>query len=398
MKKLTLCLMMLLLSAEPARTAIMQITLLGVAAEHGGVGGQGSISAYENVVSGMLAISAGANVLVIGGGKNPADDVTTFWRQVAIDLSVNVTFVHGASGIANTPFSGFSMLVVVSSQEGVPSGGLTQSESDALALRQDDIANFVKAGGAVLGFSQCGLLNPYAYLAQAVGEPPAHTDLDYSDITPTAEGAELGVSDALDGGNWKEEYAFSAFEVLATNTVTGNPAAVRLLLSIDSICDFYFPDAIVGTEGNDVLFGTPGPDLIFGLGGNDTIKGLGGNDILCGGAGDDQLYGESGNDSLYGDAGEDFLSGGTGRDLLDGGDDADVLHGDGGGDRLAGGEGCDILKGGRGDDALSGSDNDDQLFGEEGNDELNGGTGIDRLSDRVGLNSCINGEWGAGCK
>lgn len=390
--------MMLLLSAGPARTAILQVTLLGVAAEHGGIGGQGPISAYENIVSGMLAISSGANVLVIGGGKSSADDVTTFWRQVAIDLSLNVTFVHGASAIANTPFSGVSMLVVVSSQDGVPSGGLTQSENDALALRQDDIANFVKAGGAVLGFSQCGLVNSYAYLTQAVGELPAPTDLEYSDITPTVEGAELGVSDALDGGSWKEEYTFSAFEVLATNAVTGNPAAVRLLLSIDSICDFYFPDAIVGTEGNDVLFGTPGPDLIFGLGGNDTIKGLGGNDILCGGAGNDSLYGESGNDSLYGGAGEDFLSGGTGRDLIDGGDDDDVLHGDGGGDRLVGGEGGDVLKGGRGDDALSGSDSDDQLFGEEGNDDLNGGTGFDRLSDRAGVNSCVNGEWGPGCK
>lgn len=398
MKKFALCLMLLLLYAEPARTAILQVALFGVAAENGGIGGQGPISAYENMVSSMLAVSSGTDLLVIGGGKNPSDDVTTFWQQVATDLSVGVTFVHGASAIKNRPFSGFGMLVVVSSQDGVPSGGLTQDENDALAMRQDDVENFVKAGGAVLGFSQCGLVNPHAYLAQAVGELPEHTDLDYSDITPTPEGTGLGVSDALDGSSWKEEYAPSSFEVLATNAATGNPAAIRLLLSIDSLCDFYFPDSIIGTEGDDVLFGTSGPDVILGLGGNDIIKGLGGDDVLCGGDGDDQLYGGGGNDFLSGASGNDLLSGGEGRDLLDGGDGDDVVRGEGGSDRLSGGEGRDRLKGGNGNDALNGSDDDDQLFGEEGNDDLNGGTGLDRLSDRVGVNTCVNGEWGTGCK
>jgi Ca2+-binding RTX toxin-like protein len=400
MRKFTLCFFMLLvLHAAPARAAIVQVALLGVAAEHGGVGGQGPIGAYENMVSSMLAISSGTDILVLGGGKSPLDDVTTFWQRVASDLSVGVTFEHGADGIQNRPFPGFAMIVVVSSQAGGSSGGLTQDENDALAAREDDIAAFVKTGGAVLGFSQCGLVNPYAYLVKAVGDLPQHVNLDYADITPTPEGTDLGVSDALDGGSWKEEYAPSSFfEVLATNAATGNPAAVRLLLSVDPICDFYFPGAIVGTEGDDVLFGTPGPDVIFGLGGNDTIKGLGGDDILCGGDGDDQLYGGGGSDFLSGGTGNDSLYGGPGNDLLDGGGDDDVLRGESGDDYLDSGTGRDRLKGGNGDDTLNGSDGDDQLFGEEGNDTLNGGTGIDRLSDHVGANSCANGEWGAGCE
>lgn len=388
MKKFALCLMLLSLCAEPARAAIMQVTLLGVAAESGGVGGQGPISTYENIVRSMPDFSSGTDLLVIGGGKNRNDDVTSFWRKIANDLAVSVTFAHGPAAIKNKPFSGFALIVVVSSEKGAPSGGLTQAESDALIARQDDLAAFAQAGGAILGFSQCGIVNPYAYLATTVGEAPEHTDITYSDITPTQQGAEIGVSDTLDGCCWTEEYSTSSFEVLAVNAETGNPAVVRLILAIDSICDLYPSNAIVGTEKDDVLLGTPGDDVIIGRGGNDYIRGLGGNDILCGGPGNDRLYGEAGSDFLSGGSSDDILFGGSGNDILHGGDGDDVMNGERGDDYLFGGADNDILRGGSGDD---------MLYGEDGNDILNGGTGKDMFSDNVGITVCSNGEQRSGC-
>jgi Ca2+-binding RTX toxin-like protein len=398
MKKLALCLLLFLLVVAPSQAAILQTTLLGIAAEHGGVGGQGPITTYENIVGSMLALSSGTGLLVVGGGKRSSDDVTTFWNRLASDLSVGVTFVNGPAAIKNQPFSGFALIVVVSSAEGTPSGGLTQAENDALIARQNDIAVFAKAGGAILVFSQCGIVNPYAYLEKTVGEVPEQTDIAYSDITPTQQGSTLGISDALDGCCWSEEYATSSFEVLATNAETGNPAAVRLLLAIDSICDVYPPNAIVGTEGNDVLIGTPGDDVIIGLGGDDILRGLGGNDILCGGPGNDRLYGEAGSDFLSGGSGDDLLSGGSGNDLLLGGDGDDVMDGEGGYDYLAGGAGNDLLKGGSGDDVMYGEDGSDRLYGEGGNDILDGGTGVDLLVDEVGRNVCVNGEQRKQCQ
>ena len=218
-------------SGEPLKAAAAggPVVLMGIDAEDGGVGSHGPIAAYESVVNDILSnvTNGGSGILVIGGGK-AADDVTEFWDQIATDTGVAVTYVNGDANIAAQSFSGFAMIAVVSSVSETPSGGLTEAENDALAARVSDIAAFVNTGGGLLGFSQAGFtLNIYDYLG-GLGRFTVNTNLSYTDITPTAAGLAVGITDALDICCWHDEYVtFPAFlGVLATNSSTGNPAAI----------------------------------------------------------------------------------------------------------------------------------------------------------------------------
>ena len=130
-------------------------------------------------------------------------------------------------------------------------------------------------------------------------------------------------------------------------------------------CPADHPDAIIGTEGDDILNGTPGNDIIIGLGGNDTIRGFGGNDCIDGGDGRDNLFGHAGSDSIFGGPGSDVITGNSG---------VDVLRGEGGADFISGGPGGDVIRGNVGDD------------------QLDGGPGVDQLDGGDGTDSCSNGE------
>ncbi|MDP9475914.1 MAG: hypothetical protein M3R38_09545 [Actinomycetota bacterium] len=218
------------LSAGPAGAASGgPVVLMGIDAEDGGPGGHGPNGVYQDVVNNTLsqATNGGSGILVVGGGKNQFDNVTQFWNAVDAGTPESVTYVNGAANIQAQSFSGFKMIAVVSDESNTPSGGLTQAENDDLAARQPDIAAFVNGGGALLGFSSSGFANPYAYLggvgAFSFGFPP-----QYSDVTPTAEGLAVGITDDLDVCCWHDEYtAFPSFlKVLATNAATGNAAAV----------------------------------------------------------------------------------------------------------------------------------------------------------------------------
>jgi uncharacterized repeat protein (TIGR01451 family) len=200
------------------------VALIGIDAEDGGPNGHGPIATWIGVVNNFISqvTNGGTNILVIGGGKNAGDNVTTFWD--AVDAGVaghNVVYVNGAAGIAAQSFAGFAMIVVVSSVAETPFGGLTQAENDALAARQVDIAAFVNAGGGLFGLSQSGLTNPYAYIA-AVGAV-TNEFTDYQDITATPQGLALGINDTLDVCCWHDEYVtFPSFlQVLATNNEEG---------------------------------------------------------------------------------------------------------------------------------------------------------------------------------
>jgi len=87
------------------------------------------------------------------------------------------------------------------------------------------------------------------------------------------------------------------------------------------------PNAISGTDGDDVLRGSAGPEHIYGRDGDDRIYGNGGNDLLDGGAGADLVVGGSEADVLIGGLGADTLYGRGGndvfryRDLADAGDE-----------------------------------------------------------------------------
>lgn len=201
------------------------VVLMGIDAEDGGPGGHGPTAVYQSVVDSVLstASNGGTGILVIGAGKGTACSGTdAFWNAI----NGSKTYLNGASKIANQPFSGFAMLAVVSDESNTPCGGLTQAEHDALAARQADVAAFVNAGGGLLGFSS-DFANPYAYVA-GLGSFSIATGLSYDNITPTAGGSAIGISDALDVCCWHDEYlSFPSFlSVLASNAADGNAAAI----------------------------------------------------------------------------------------------------------------------------------------------------------------------------
>lgn len=204
------------------------LVLMGIDAEDGGPGRHGPISVYVNIVNSLLVsgTNGGSGLLVIGGGKAPFDSVTKFWDAIAVMTAQPVVYVNGDPGIRVQPFGGFALIAVVSSEPRTPGGGLTQDENDALATRASDVESFVNSGGALLGFTQAGLSNPYAYVAGFGGI--INTNLQYEHITPTAEGLLVGITDELDVCCWHDEYVtFPSFlEVLATNDDTGNAAAI----------------------------------------------------------------------------------------------------------------------------------------------------------------------------
>lgn len=203
------------------------VVLMGIDAEDGGPGGHGPIAVYASVVNSILAnASGGSGILVIGGGKPTCTfNVTPFWDAIAGATGQSVTYVNGPA-IATTSFASFEMLAVVSDEFNTGCG-LTSAENSSLATRQIDIANFVNAGGGLLGFSSDFGAAAYAYLA-GFGGFTVNTGLGYSDITPTPGGAAIGISNALDVCCWHDEYlTFPSFlSVLAVNAATGNPAAI----------------------------------------------------------------------------------------------------------------------------------------------------------------------------
>lgn len=211
------------------------LVLMGIDAEDGGPGGHGPISVYVSVISngsgtGVLnnVTNGGSGILVIGGGKAPADNVTTFWN--AIDAAIpttTVTYVNGAANITAQSFAGFAMLAIVSDFLNTGSGGLTNAENTALTARAGDVANFINGGGGLLGFSSNALTVPYGYLG-SVGAFTFGSPAQFDNITPTAEGLAIGITNALDICCWHDEYlTFPGFlDVLATNAVTNNPCAI----------------------------------------------------------------------------------------------------------------------------------------------------------------------------
>lgn len=210
------------------------VVLMGIDAEDGGPGAHGPITVYEDVVSSILAEAdnGGSGILVIGGGKSPTDNVTTFWDTVGADIGESITYVNGAGDIATQSFAGFAMLAVVGSVDTTSSGGLTQAENDAVGGRGSDVAAFVNGGGGLLGFTQTGFTNPYEYVG-GIGSFDVRIGLGYNDITPTDEGLAIGITDALDVCCWHDTYLmFPDFlEVLATNNDSSSegfdePAAI----------------------------------------------------------------------------------------------------------------------------------------------------------------------------
>lgn len=152
------------------------------------------------------------------------------------------------------------------------------------------------------------------------------------------------------------------------------------------------PNALTGTNFDDVIFGREGDDTIDGGIGNDYLDGNADNDELIGGIGDDTLRGGLGDDSLSGGSGQDSLLGFGGVDTLEGGEGDDYLRGGGDNDIVTGGLGNDTVIGGEDDDTVSG------ILGEPGDFPTSDLDGADTLQGWGGSDTIIlgNGDQGYG--
>jgi hypothetical protein len=218
------------------------VVLLGIDAEDrwrssvsGREGGRhGEIEDYLPVVQNVLAKVTNERddgILVIGGGKSPIDDVTTFWLEIGERVERPVTFVNTAERIRSITFNNFEMLVVVSDNTNTPFGGLTDAENDALTERQTDIAKFINSGGGLFGLtSDFTFSDPYGYIGGIGGfSTVPNLDPPFRVISPTQEGLALGITTDLSVCCWHDLFEdFPDFlQVLAVEPErTGLPAAL----------------------------------------------------------------------------------------------------------------------------------------------------------------------------
>lgn len=184
------------------------VVLMGIDAEDGGVGGHGPVSVYVDVVGSILdeVTSGGDGILVVGEAEDDGTDVIEFWDEIGAQTGESITYVGGAEDIAAQSLDGFAMLGVVTSEhEFSGSRGLTEAENDALTARSGDIALFVNRGGGLLGFSQSGLEQEYAYVG-GLGDFETAGGQSYRNIAPTGAGTDIGITDALDICCWHDHF------------------------------------------------------------------------------------------------------------------------------------------------------------------------------------------------
>lgn len=99
---------------------------------------------------------------------------------------------------------------------------------------------------------------------------------------------------------------------LALTFAGGNVALAHSIDGSDT-GDCHGPNAIRGTNGDDVLDATKAPYdpniqyTICGFGGNDTIIANNAGDFIYGGPGNDTIYGGTGNDYIEGQGGDDKI-------------------------------------------------------------------------------------------
>lgn len=180
------------------------VVLMGLDSEEDGGSPRpthGQISTHADIVDAVLddVDNDGDGILVIGEADGTGTQTDDFWQEVGAGVDEDLTHVAGASDIADQSFDGFAMLAVVTSaiEIGGP-GGLTNDENEALANRAQDVADFVNNGGGLLGKSQAGLDNEWAYIG-GLGSFETETGLSYEQIEITDEGADLGLTDDLSG-------------------------------------------------------------------------------------------------------------------------------------------------------------------------------------------------------
>lgn len=130
----------------------------------------------------------GEGILVLGAhGSDPIQ----YWEEdVGENVDEEVTIVTGTDDIADVEFDGYAMVGVASSEHEV-TGGMTDAENEALIDRSVDLADFVNAGGGLLGKTQTGFTNEWLY-ADPLRVFETRTGLSYSTVEVTGAGNDIG--------------------------------------------------------------------------------------------------------------------------------------------------------------------------------------------------------------
>ncbi|RQH03551.1 hypothetical protein EA472_01890 [Natrarchaeobius oligotrophus] len=123
------------------------------------------------------------------------------------------------------------MIGIVSSTDQI-NNGLVNSENQALIDRQEDIAEFVNTGGGLLGKTQDGLNDSWAYVSEIADIDPIETS--FSSVDVTEAGKELGLTQSgMDGWccyheSFEEDSIPEFLEVLIRNEQRSErpPAAI----------------------------------------------------------------------------------------------------------------------------------------------------------------------------
>lgn len=314
MKKIASHLLATVLLTSAVAQAQGPIQLWGVDAEDGGHGG---LDIYADIFQAEVlarASNGGSGLLVIGGGKLANDSVTDWWTDIGAHVGSAVTFVNGAAEIASVDLSGYAAICIASTSIHV-GNGLTTAENSALSTRASELASHVQAGGGLIGMEQANMPFPYAYLAQIFLFQAG--GVAYSNVTPTAQGAALGITDTnLDFCCWHNTFTvFPPYLTpLAINALNGQAAVISG--SADGVGD----EQIISTAADGAL-------SVFAA----DIDGDGDNDILSASRDDDTVawYENLGSGTGFGPPQVISNTADTARSVyatdLDGDGDPDVL-------------------------------------------------------------------------
>lgn len=238
-------------SAVQATTLGGPLVLMGIDAEDCGPNGHGPIGNYAQLTDSILSnTNNGGNGIAVIGRNGSC--VTNFWNAIQSATGETVTFVPGGS-ISTVDFTPYQMIAVASDHLNTP-GGTSIANNLALKDRRADIAAFVNGGGGLLGFSSgfaTAQGGPYPYLAD-IGAFSFNVHQSYSNITPTSEGASVGITNAFDVCCWHDEYvSFPPFlRVLATNASNGRAAAIGGLNVVISDVQLSPPTQTLSTGDN----------------------------------------------------------------------------------------------------------------------------------------------------
>ena len=134
---------------------------------------------HANMVASLLGdVTNGQDeILVLGGNPDNNSDIEEYWDDdltreheaddyESLDEDIHndqpVDFVYDETEMEEVDFDDYAMLGIVSSTDQI-SWGLTDDQNEILDDRAGDIADFVNAGGGLLGKTQEQMDDPWAY-------------------------------------------------------------------------------------------------------------------------------------------------------------------------------------------------------------------------------------------